>query len=291
MNNYIFILFLEHPTYSIDKENLMVSQNEPAPKHSLINYKPYLEKIQFIMLVVGEKEYNAALCSIQKPCEKGFEKMEVTCLDNNIAVGSIADTPVLIVTSLYKEKLQNNLDRALDYCPKAQYILSVGTGYAFQKTVMKPGDVLISSSISYAEHYTVKKLRDTTTINIQEIPIEINDLLQRIFCNDPGMVEDFYLSTMRTAKYHTSKIILGINSYDASLQNSKKITVYPDSIGGDFECEELISVQRSGRIKGFIVVKSVTKYADGSYYNQWDFTGAMSAFHYIKMKMIPYISK
>ncbi len=230
----------------------MVSQSKPAPKHSHINYKPYLEKIQFIMLVVGEKEYNAALCSIQKPCEKGFEKMEVTCLDNNIVVGSIADTPVLIVTTLYEEKIQNNLDRALDYCPKAQYILSVGTGYAFQKTLMKPGDVLISSSISYAEHYTVKKLRDTTTIDIQEIPIEINDLLKRIFCNNPGMVEDFYLSTMRTAKYHTSNIIVGINSYDASLQNSKTITVYPDSIGGDFECKELISVQKSERIKGFI---------------------------------------
>ncbi len=282
------------PMYSLEKETVLVSAHEPDFERPLKDFITYLKKVEFIISVLGEKEYRAAICNMQNPIGEEVQEMKVTLLNDNInmVVGSFANSPIVVVKSANAIKLRHDLEAALDFCSNAKYILCIGTGYAFQKKDVQLGEVFISSSISLIEQYDVTQLGDSADIDIQDAKsVGISDLLKRIFCSNINSVEDFYLSEKRIARYHCSNIISGIDFGDANFQNADKVTINPQAIGGDYSLNEIFQLQESGKISGFIVIKSVTKYADGSCYNNWDFTGAMAAFHFAKKKMIPYIRK
>ncbi len=284
----------EDPTYSLEKETDLVSAHKPDFERPLTDFITYMEKIEFIISVIGENEYRAAICNMKNPIGEEFQEIKVTLLKDNInmVVGSFANSPIVVVKSTDDKQLRNDLEAALVICSKAKHILCIGTGYAFQKKDVQLGEVFISSSISLIEHYDVKKLGDSANIDIQEAKsVDISDLLKRIFCSNINSVEDFNLSEKRIARYHCSNIISGIDFGDANFQNADKVTINPQAIGGEYSLNEIFQLQESGKISGFIVIKSVTKYADGSCYENWDFTGAMAAFHFAKEKMIPYIRK
>ena len=264
----------EEPKYSLEEENLLVSRHKPSLQYTLTDFTNYMNKVEFIISVLGEKEYRAAICNLKRPIGEEFQEMEVALLRDNIVVGSFAKEPIVIVKSIDVKEIRNDLEAALVYCSKAKYILSIGTGYTFQKDIQL-GEVFISSSISL-----VTKLDDE------------RNFLEEIFCTNINSVKNFYLSEKHIARYHCSNIISGIDTSDTNLQNSAdKITINFQAIGGDIFANELVQLQKDRKISDFIVIKSVTKYADGSHYNNWDFTGAMAAFHYAKEKMEPYICK
>ncbi len=290
-----YFVDFEDPMYSLEKETVLVSAHEPDFQRPLNDFITYLKQVEFIISVLDEKEYRAAICNMQNPIGEEVQEMKVTLLNDdniNMVVGSFANSPIVIVKSADAIKLRNDLEAALVFCSNAKYILCIGTGYAFQKKDVQLGDVFISSSISLIEQYDVTQLGDSANIYIQDAKsVDISDLLKRIFCSNINSVEDFYLSEKRIARYHCSNIVSGIDFGDANFQNADKITVHSPAIGGDYSLNEIFQLQKCGKISGFIVIKSVTKYADGSCYNNWDFTGAMAAFHFTKEKMIPYIRK
>lgn len=283
---------VENPIYSLEEENQLVSSHEPILQRPLTDFTTYVDKIEFIISVLGEKEYRAAICSMQNPIGEEFQEMKVALIKENIVVGSFADAPILIVKSIDVKEIRNDLEAALAICSKAKYVLSIGTGHTFRKEDIQLGEVFISSSISLVKRYDVTEVGNSASIDIQDtMSVEIHDFLQRIFCSNTDSVEDCYLSEKRIVRYHCSSIISGIEFGDANLQSADKITIQSQAKGGDNSLHEIFQLQKNGKINGFIVIKSVTKYADGSHYKSWDFTGAMAAFHYAKEKMVPYICK
>ena len=116
--------------------------------------------------------------------------------------------------------------------------------------------------------------------------IEIDDLLHSIFFSKSMNISDCNVSRDRTAKYLVDNVISGVNSVELYNMASKIMT--SSAIGGDMEGKELVHLKN---IKGFIVIKSVTKYIDGSRKDTWNFTGTMAALHYVKECLTPYISK
>ena len=285
------------PAYSSTYEEKLVKQHLPKSRIGNIDYHSYTKKIKFILVAVSDKEYNAATTYLQKPSvEDQIHNMTnnvATSLDSHIAVGSFAGAPVALInigTGMYSKDIFKN---AMIHFPKVKYVISIGTCYGFQPEEVKLCDVLISSVLTLVDNHSVSTDGSTANINIQGNHVEIKDLLERIFCIDSNVMVDFKVSMSRTSNYHVSNIIFGVDITDIELLDSNIIKVHPFAIGGDAHGKDLLQMQMEGIIDGFIVIKSVIEYVNHSKTDTciWKFTGAMSALHYVKEKMMSYICK
>ena len=284
----------ETPAFSSTYEEKLVKEHLPKSQSGNIDYLSYTKKIEFILVAVSDKEYNAATTYLQRPSVEdqihNISNSVATRLDSHIAVGSFAGAPVALIktgTGMHSKDILKNA--MMIHFPEVKYIISIGTCYGFQPEEVKLCDVLISSELTLVDNHSVSTDGSTAIINIQGNHIELKDLLKRIFCMDSNVMVDFKVSMSRTSNYHVSNIIFGVDITDAKLILSNSIIVHPFAIGGDAHGKDLWQLQMEGIIDGFIVIKSVVEYVNHSKSDIWKFTGAMSALHYVKEKMMPYM--
>ena len=285
----------ETPAFSSTYEEKLVKQHLPKSRFGNIDYHSYTKKIEFILVAGSDKEYNAATTFLQRPSVEdqihNITNNVATSLDSHIAVGSLAGAPVALIKTGPGMHSKDILKNAMIHFPKVKYIISIGTCYGFQPEEVKLCDVLISSELTFADNHSVSTDGSTAIINIKGNHVEIKDLLKQIFCMDSNVMVNFNVSMSRTSNYHVSNIIFGVDITDVKLLECNSITVHPFAIGGDAHGKDLLQLQMEGIIDGFIVIKSVNEYVNHSKNDIWMFTGAMSALHYVKEKMMAYMCK
>ena len=282
----IMILFAEElPYYSSESQKAILAKHLPTQKNPSIDYKPHNDKIEFILSVASDSEYEAAITYIGRPSiEDGMTKSDVATIlePNKVVVGKFAGAPVALVKTRRGSHIREDLERELKHFQNAKYILCVGTGCGFQKAKIDFGDVFISSKLTVVKTIT----KDYSEVHMEVDTIEIDNLLHGIFCSKSMYISDCDVSKDRTAKYLVDNVISGVDSVE--LYNKASKILRSPGIGGDMEGKELVHLKN---IKGFIVIKSVSEYIDGSRKDTWNFTGTMAALHYIKECLTPYISK
>ena len=281
----------ETPVISSTKEKELVQLHLPKSRYGNIEYDPYTKKIEFMLVAVSDKEYNAATTYLQRPSVEDkilkITKDVATSLDSHIAVGSFAGAPVALIKTGTGMNSKDIFKNAKIRFPGVKYVISIGTCYGFRSEEVKLCDVLISSELTFVDRDCVT---DGATADINS-KVKINDLLKRIFCMDSNVMENYKVSMSRTSNYHVSNIISGVDITDIiKLLDSNSINVHPFN-GGDAHGKDLWDMQKESIIDGFIVIKSVVEYVNQSTNDIWKFTGAMSALHYVKEKMMPYIGK
>ena len=153
---------------------------------------------------------------------------------------------------------------------------------------MKLCDVLSSSELTFVDKHSVSIDGATADINNE---FEIIDLLKWIFFMNSNVMVDFKVGMSRTSNYHVSNIIVGVDITDIKLLDSNSTNVHSFANAGDAHGNDLRQLQNESIIDGFIVIKSVVEYVNHSTNDIWKFTGEMSALHYVKEKMVPYIGK
>ena len=276
----------ELPYYSFESQKTLSAKHLPTQKNPSIDYKPYNDKIKFILSVASDSEYEAAITYIGRPSiEDGIAKSDVATIlePNTVVVGKFAGAPVALVKTRRGSQIREDLERELKHFQNAKYILCIGTGCGFQKAKIDFGDVFISSKLTAVKSIT----KANSEVNMEVETIEIDDILHNIFCSKSMNISDCDVSNDRTAKYLVDNVISGVNSVELYNKASKILT--SPAIGGDMEGKELVHLKN---IKGFIVIKSVTEYFDGSRKDTWNFTATMAALHYVKECLTPYnISK
>ena len=279
------MIFAEVPYYSSESQTALQAKHLPTQTNPNIDYKSYNDKIEFILSVASDSEYEAAITYIGRPSiEDGMTKSNVATIlePNTVVVGKFAGAPVALVKTRGGSQIREDLERELKHFQNAKYILCIGTGCGFQKAKIDFGDIFISSKLT-----VVKSIRkDYSEVHMEVDTIEIDDLLYSIFCSTSINISDCDVSKDRTAKYLVDNVISGVNSVE--LYNKARKILRSPAIGGDMEGQELVHLKN---IKGFIVIKSVTEYIDGSRKDTWNFTGTMAVLHYVKECLTPYISK
>ena len=286
----------ETPAISSTYEEKLVQQHLPKSRFGNIDYLSYTKKIEFILVAVSDKEYNAATTYLERPSVEDqihnfITNNVATSLDSHIAVGSFAGAPVALIKTGPGMHSKHIFKKAMIHFPEVKYVISIGTCYGFQPGEVKLCDVLISSELTFADNHSVSTDGSTANINIQGNHVEIKDLLKRIFCTDSNVNNDFKVSRSRTSNYLVSNIIFGVDITDIKLLDTNSIIVHPFAIGGDAHGKDLLQLQMEGIIDGFIVIKSVDEYVNHSKNDIWKFTGVMSALHYVKEKMKSYMCK
>ena len=270
---------------------------KPKEKINGIEYEAYCNKIEFILFTGYDSEFKAASKYLRKPSVESHVDYEAirntaTSLKPNIAIGSFAGGPIALIQRSTEKNMRQFLNDIMDIFPVAKYFISVGTGFGFQREEMKLGDVFISSGLTAVDDYSMSIDGTTAHINVQGQHIQTIELLQRIFCVDTSVEQNFPVTECRTAYYQVSNIVSSVSlAEDTRLYNKTSIIVHPSVVGGDINGRELLQWQNDGKISGFIVIKSVIGYVDERKSDAWKFTGALAAVHYVEQKMIPYMGK
>ena len=273
----------------------LLKNHLPKNKINGVDYESYSSKIKFILLTGSDHEFNAAATYLHSPSIEGHvqdAKDTATSLQQNIVIGTFAGGPIALIQTSKEKNMNNFFETVLGIFPDAKYIISTGTGFAVQQKEMKLGDVFISSGVTVIDDYSVNIDDSMAYIHIQGSHMHTIDFLQTMFCFDSSVPKKFEVTEIRVSDYQISDIISGIDlSEDSRLYNKTSIIVDLNAVGGDVNGRELMQLQNEGKIKGFIVIKSVTEYIDSKKKNIWKFTGAMAAVHYVEQKMIPYNCK
>ena len=267
----------------------------PKNKINGVDYESYCNKIKFILLTGSDHEFNAAATYLHKPSIEGHvhdAKDTATSLQPNIVIGTFAGGPIALIQTSKENSMNNFFETVIGIFPDANYIISTGTSFAVQQKEMKLGDVFISSGITVIDDYSVNIDDSIAYIHIQGSHMNTTDFLQTMFCFDCSVPKIFKVTEFRAADYQISDIISGVDlSEDSRLYNKTSIIVDLNAVGGDVNGRELMQLQKEGKIKGFIVIKSVTEYIDSRKNDIWKFTGAMAAVHYVEQKMMRYNCK
>ena len=273
----------------------LLKNHLPKNKIDGVDYKSYCNKIEFILLTESDHEFNAAATYLHNPSIEGHvqdAKDTATSLQPNIVIGTFAGGPIALFQTSKEKNMSDFFETVMGIFPDAKYIISTGTGFAVQQKDMKLGDVFISSGLTVIDNYSVNIDDSMADIHIQGSHMHTIDFLQRMFCFDPSVTKKFEVTEFRAADYQISDIISGVDfSEDSRLCNKTNIIVDLNVVGGDVNGRELMELQNEGKIKGFIVIKSVTEYIDWRKNHTWKFTGAMAAVHYVEQKMMPYNCK
>lgn len=282
----------EVPSYSATSIEALSKKHFPKKIVEGVDYQSFCEKIEFVLFTTSDQDFIAAATYLHKPTVQSYLFMPENAIriQSNIAIGKFAEGPIALVKSSLEESIENLFARVKEIFPKAEYVISIGTGYSLQQE-MKIGDVFISSGVTAIDNYNVSTVGNIACVYI-------SDLLQTIFCLD-SKIPSFKVTNDRISNYRICNIISGHDiSKDSELCNKKKIIVNSDAVAGDIDGQELMKMQTKGVIKGFIVIKAVMEYIGWQMSeefnlnkNAWNFTGTMAAVHYVKEKMIPYMCK
>ena len=203
--------------------------------------------IQIILQTVLPQEYEAAL-DLMKPPTMRFDKP--VKFDENTVIGMFAEHKTALIRTEAATNAYHRLHEALKNFPKVKYIISAGVCYAFDEEKCKINDVIVSKEVI---PFTFLEYNENGQIVPKEKPIAIPQTLQEIFCqNCPANV-------------HCGPFL----SLPAIVKNEEMCKKFYDAgsgaIGGEKEGSELLRLQETKRITGFILIKAVVDYGKKGY--------------------------
>ena len=282
--NFFFIL-VEKPVKSGDSSEIVTSKS----RFSDLDYKPFLERVQYVLATFNENEFNAATTVITSPDVEGYSK-GITSYEKSIYLGMVGHHPVGLLTCSQGRNCEKTMKRGIRLFPNADYLVAAGVCYGFSHGQCKLGDVLISDMIIDLSNYRigeeVKSRGDHTTMK---------DQVKSIFCFDTKQAKPFEVAKGRNAKYFVGKIVSSHNLVDDEVtkEKFKDAVKYKKVYGGEREGGEMLRLQNDGiempngekKFVQVIVIKSVTNFADIKKTKEWQFIGAQAAFNYVKDKM------
>ena len=273
------------------KQQVLFRDNKPTkpPQKGTEEYtilKTFCDKIKFIIQVVSEKEYRAAVTLMKPPRDTSF-KRAVVFPSAGTVIGTFADKNTALIYTGQGSDSRHYIEEAITTFPKAQFVIGMGVGYAFDSEKYKLGDVIVSKQICDLKNFRFsKKLVDRG----QRIDV-VKDL-SSIFCKDLTHENDFLVSD----KNRFSKVDAGqFVSFPIIMENKEMRDMIhcavPEAIGGDMEGGELMNFRLKGNIEGVAVIKGVIHYADGNKADEWEFTASLAALNYAHSKLYYYQGK
>lgn len=245
----------------------------------------FCNEIQFIIQVVNENEYQAAVTLMKPPSNTSFEKA-VVYPQPGFMVGMFANKKTALIFTSEGSDCSDYVYDALTDFPKAQFVISIGVGYAFDSTKQKLGDVLVSEQICDLKNL---QLGPNKIVESGQ-RIDVVEELAEIFCED--LSHEFEVSDIkRYANTHAGQFASFPAIIDSQDVRDEIHHSLPEAIGGDVEGGELLKFQSKGEIKGVALIKGVSNYADGNRGIEWEFTATSAALHYAHFKLIKYQSE
>ena len=261
--------------------------SRPPNGEELIWLKSFCNEVQFIIQVVGENEYQAAVTRMQSPETTHFKK-PVTFPRPNIVVGMFADKKTALVFTGEGSNCSDYVQDAIKAFPNAQFVIGIGVCYAFSREAHKLGDVLVSKQICDLKNL---KFKNKELVDCGQRIDVVMDLM-KVFCMNRTLEEDFEVSDKERYSNISAGQFASLPSHVQSQEVCDMIhNSLPEAIGGDMEGGELLKFQIKRNIEGVIVIKGVTHYADGNLGEDWEFTASMAALNYAESKLQDYSGK
>ncbi len=242
----------ENPAFDYLQQRLLFRDNRPSkpPKKGTKKFKMlerFSESIQFILQVVNENEYQAAVTLMGPPENTPFQRAIVFPRPSTV-IGMFADKRTALIHTSEGSDCCDYIQDAIDTFPNAQFVIGLGVSYAFDSRKYKLGDVLVSKQI--CDFRNLRFLRNNEIMDRGQRVDVVKDL-SAIFCRDLMHEEDFRVSdTMRC-----SKVDAGLIASLPAIINDKEIRdkIYrsiPEAIGGDLEGGELLKFLLKRKIEG-----------------------------------------
>lgn len=281
---------MESPAYDKLKQQVLFRENRPnrPPEKGTEEFKmlkSFCDEIQFMIQVVSEKEYQAAV-TLMKPPEHTPFKRAVVFPSAGTVIGMFADKKTALIHTGEGSDCSDYVEKAINTFPNAQFVIGMGVGYAFDSKQYKLGDVLVSKQICNFKNLRFNK--EFEFIDRGE-RIDVVTNLSAIFCKDLLHEKDFLVSD----KNRCSIVDAGQFASLAFIVENKEIrekirSSVPEAIGGDTEGRELMKFRLKGNIEGVAVIKGVVHYADGNKSDEWEFTASLAALNYACSKLYYY---
>ena len=275
----------EKPFFSAEVRAKQYKEHSPLPFPN--RDSPEYEELrkfscitQIILLTTNENEFQAAITELEPP-SNNFNH-PVTFPTPGIVVGMFGRNKVAVIKTGVGVSATQDIKDAIAKLPNAKFVIGVGVNYAFNPSKYKLGDVLVSKTISDLKN----SFAGNSDLHIDRGEIEVVRDLQKIFCDDLVLKEDFVVSNI----VHVSQIHCGKYVSYPVLADNEKIrdqfqAAVPGVIAGEMEGGELLRLQQEGKIEGIIFIKGVIGYADGTTAKGWQFTAAKAALNYTKKKL------
>ena len=270
----------ENPAYDEIRQKQLFCENKPLrpPRRETDEYmmlQAFCSEITFILQVVIENKYQAAVTLMKPPANTPFTKAVVFPRPGTV-IGMFADKKTALIFinegSDYKDYMQD----AIDSFPNTRYVISVGECFAFDSEKHKLGDVLVSKQI-YDFKLGIKNGRERI---LGEQIVNVVEDLASLLCKDLTHEEDFVVSdTRRCSKVDTGKFV-SIPIFNSKDTRKEIHCLLPEAIGGDMEGRQLLAL-----------LKGVSHYADGHRAEEWEFTASLAALHYLESKLYYYQGK
>ena len=224
----------------------------PNEEASLNELKNFSERIKIILQVSSEDEFQAAI-TLLRPPSSSFKKVVTFPSDGIYYFGILAMTKVaLVYPGASDANAHDHVQSPLERFPSAECIIETGSCRAFDEKIQRPGDVLISETISTSE-------------NTQ---IAIDESLNKEFCEP---FETIGYDCLVSKPERKSKVYCG-------MLDSFAIT--PKSLMDKTGCELLKLKSRK-----VIVIKGVASYGDEITEEIWQFTATRAAVQYTRQAL------
>lgn len=255
--------------------------------------REWCDKIKFIVLVVNQNEYQAAVTLMRPPksfsseVAKSFSSAVVFPTPDKV-VGLFGDKEAALIFTDSGFDCHDYVQDAIDSFPNVQFVISIGSGFAFDCTKFKLGDVLVSKQIC-----DLKKLEfdNSNELLTGDAPrVYITNTLSSIFCLNLTHEEDFKVSsnTERCSKVSAGQLVTLTGTVENKEMRNKISRSLPRAIGGETEGGRLVDFWLKRKIEGVAVIKGVSEYADGSIGDEWEFTASLAALYYANSKLYYY---
>ncbi len=263
----------------------MYHENKPVtpPEVETREFRELLKfqkEVQLILQVVNENEYQAAT-TYMKPPTDNFDRA-VLFPRANMVVGRIGGIKTVLLQADMGNYVRAYVEEAIELFPKALYIVSTGVCYAFSPYWVNFADVLVSDRISDLGN---NRFDSNDDIVDQGQTVNVDHELNALFCMNLEQDPQFNVTQDRHSNVYAGNMVSYPALVDNSIIRDKIYAAIPGVYGGEMEGGELLKLQQDGKIKGVIVIKGVSDYADGSKTQDWQFTAASAALHYIESKL------
>ena len=224
-----------------------------------------------------------------KPPENTPFKKAVVFPRAGTVIGMFADLKTGLIYTGEGSDYSDYVEEAINTFPKAQFIVSIGVGYAFDSAKYKLGDVLVSRQI--CDFQTLRFNKENKLIDLGQ-RIDVTQDLVSIFCKDLAHEEDFPVSeTNRCSNVDAGQFASLPFIVESEEIRDKIHTAVPKAIGGGMEGRELLKFRLKRKIEGVAVIKGVAHYADGNKADEWEFTASLAALNYAHSKLCYYQGK
>lgn len=285
-NDLIMLYFLEieTPLFTQAEQEKMYRDNKPeGPRGNAerASLQSFSLEVELLLQTVNDNEYQAAVTFLRPPSAE-FSKA-IVFPKVGMVVGVFAGKKTaLIQTKVGLGGAGDFVEEAIETFPSVSYVIGIGVCYAFDQSMYKPGDVVVSEQIS--DLASSKFDADGEVENRGQTVAVVNDLY-RMFCQDLIHEPDFKVSENRSSRVYSGTLL----SYPMLLTSKEMRDRFHNEIrtavGGEMEGGQLLRFEQKRKIKGIIAIKGIVNYAEGSQAKDWQFTSASAALHYAQSKL------